>query len=755
MSITNIIDNWSSSVVPSSRNYLIITELLKLYSKFTGTVLISLNSLDEVYNTFGWYIDKNKGSLIKVNLIIDSIDATSKVVNKEILEELKVTSYVNLNFHLCAIKRNTICDKRNIFEAINIHKEFERPEYFKLINFESEEVPITLVGKKRSRKDISQTISSKKAKKDDINWGEMISASSTRNYFLNDPLIDWIKEYNITSINDVPKMKGNSMGSVKYEINDPFIKFIMEQGCIFEEKVIKLIEKNHKICKVAESYQSRNVDLYKKTIELMKQGVPIIYQGILHNYENKTYGAPDLMIRSDYLNKFVGYNVYNEKFGSPKLGIDWHYVIVDIKHSQINLTSDQVHIRNDESIPAYKGQLLVYTQALNNIQGSQVSKAFIMGKKYTFTNCGITSEITDFMRKLGTIDYNGFDNDYVIKLAKAVEWHQLLRKEGHNWKLLPIPSREELFPNMKNDKDGIISKVKKELAKEIHEITSIYYCGIKNRKNAFEQGIFGWNDDKCDSKLLGFNEGKISSRVDAILNINRQNEVIVSPTKITCNEPKWRYRESNEMEFYLDYETMNSNFGSIIIDNNNIDYENFNFIFMIGLGYQDKSNKWQYKSFIAEEKTINSEKVILEAFWTYINSVLKQYKKSKAVFVHWSQAEKSAYDKSRERHTNLPEMKLLDLYQVFLNEPIVVKGALNYSLKSIAKALYDNKLIATVWDTTSQCANGLNAMLMAYNLYSKNTKVTSDNTLMKEIELYNEIDCKCLWEIIVYLRKNH
>ena len=44
---------------------------------------------------------------------------------------------------------------------------------------------------------------------------------------------------------------------------------------------------------------------------------------------------------------------------------------------------------------------------------------------------------------------------------------------------------------------------------------------------------------------------------------------------------------------------------------------------------------------------------------------------------------------------------------------------------------------------------------MAYNLYSKNIKVTSDNTLMKEIESYNEIDCKCLWEIIVYLRKNH
>mgnify|MGYP000934238184 CR=1 FL=1 len=44
--------------------------------------------------------------------------------------------------------------------------------------------------------------------------------------------------------------------------------------------------------------------------------------------------------------------------------------------------------------------------------------------------------------------------------------------------------------------------------------------------------------------------------------------------------------------------------------------------------------------------------------------------------------EKTSYDKSKERHPLLPLKKMIDLYQVFLNEPIVVKGALNYSLKS-------------------------------------------------------------------------
>jgi len=99
----------------------------------------------------------------------------------------------------------------------------------------------------------------------------------------------------------------------------------------------------------------------------------------------------------------------------------------------------------------------------------------------------------------------------------------------------------------------------------------------------------------------------------------------------------------------------------------------------------------------------------------------------------------------------LPNMKTLDLYQIFIEEPIVVKGALKYSLKSIAKALYKNKLINTTWET-SECNNGMNAMLLAHKYYNMSKK---DNIIMKDIIKYNEIDCKCLWEIIKYLRENH
>lgn len=767
MSLNAIIENWNCEQ-PNSRPYLIINHLVNCYNKMPATNLINLYNIDKIFNNFSWYIDKKKGMIYNINLIIDNVlfelnPQEKKGTDTDILEELNAKSFIRLNFYLASIKRGELCSKFKIISDLIIHikEEYGTPEYFKLVEIKSDEITINkqikISKKRKALEDIKVNNKKKKLNDDIIDWSTMISASATRNFFLNDPLIDWLKEYNITSIHDVPvQKKGNHTGSVKYEIDDPFTKFIMNQGNVFEEKLIDIIKKNHSVIKVAESYESRNVSLFNKTIDLMKQGKPLIYQGILHNYKNKTYGAPDLLVRSDYVNKFIGYDLYNDKSGSPKLNVDWHYVIVDIKHSMITLNSDGIHIRNQDSIPAYKGQLLVYTQALNEIQGTNTMKAFILGKKYEYESKKVKYEINDLLNKMGTIDYNDFDKVYVSKLDEALKWITNMRKEGNNWKLLPIPSKDELFPNMKNDRDGALGKVKRELADEIHEITSVTYCGIDKRKTAFSNGIYGWDDNKCTSKNLGFSDGKIAKRVDSILNMNRQTEVLVKPLKIAYSDLPWRTRKDNEMEFFIDYETMNSNFGRINVEKT-VEYENFNFIFMIGIGFTNKNNEWEYKSFISEEKTKVSEKIMLDNFWNFINAKLKEYEKEESIFIHWSQAEKIAYGKSKGRHLNLPEKKLLDLYEVFINEPITVKGALDYSLKSITKAMYKHNLITTIWNYSSPCANGLNAMLLAHKCYDikENGKLVSEMVTMKDIEKYNEIDCKSMWDILKYLRTNH
>jgi len=761
MSIKQIITNWHSEEELNSRPYLIISQLIKYQNKMLNKNLINLSYLDKAYDNGYYYIDSDKGTIYKINLLIDNVLINPKEDNKNIFEELKCNTYMKLNFYLKTLKRAQFFDKK-VTNFIAIHISFNNlSEYFQICDIKMDEISIAknILIKNNKRKanqidDNNVKIENKK-RKEEIDFTHYISASKVRNSFLDDHLIDWLQEYNITSLEDIPiSKKGNSKGLIKYEPRDTFINFIKKQGNEFEEKIMKEIEKNHKVAKVAQSYEAKNVDFYNKTIELMTKGENIIYQAVLHNHNNKTYGAPDLLIRNDYINKFIGYDIYKETFGSPKLNTPWHYVVVDIKHSTINLTSDSIYIRNDGSVKAYKGQLLVYTQALNEVQGTTLTKAFIFGKKYTYESKGIKYELTEIMNKMGTIDYGNYDLWCIKKLEKTLDWIRLIRTEGHNWKLLPFPTKNELLPNMKVDSDGIYYKLKKELADKIYEITSVWNVGYEKRQVAFDKGIFGWNDRKCITSNMGFSKNSsIANKIDKILDINRNKDdnIILRPEKINFDEFIWRQETQNQKLYFLDYETINSNYGKI----NSGEYKSFNYIFMIGIGFMNKEDKWEYKCFILEKLDKDSERLMFNKFWEFINENLKIYNKTEAVFVHWSPAEKLAYEKAQLRHLNLQDKNLIDLYKIFINEPIVVKGALKFSLKTIINAFNSHNLTNLKYDNSLKCVDGLNAMHLAYQCYQKNNIVSDEINEINDIKKYNEVDCKSLMEILFYIRKNH
>jgi predicted RecB family nuclease len=144
-------------------------------------------------------------------------------------------------------------------------------------------------------------------------------------------------------------------------------------------------------------------------------------------------------------------------------------------------------------------------------------------------------------------------------------------------------------------------------------------------------------------------------------------------------------------------------------------------------------------------------------FFNFVNeSFIKEKKEGRNEyhFVHWYPHEKICYEKIRSS-MNLPVIKFMDLSKLFREEPIVVKGSLRFKLKSISKALYNLGLIKSSWDFSSDCNSGLAAMALASKIYEDEVIVTDKNITMKEIIKYNEVDCKVLWEIIDYLRKNH
>ena len=120
---------------------------------------------------------------------------------------------------------------------------------------------------------------------------------------------------------------------------------------------------------------------------------------------------------------------------------------------------------------------------------------------------------------------------------------------------------------------------------------------------------------------------------------------------------------------------------------------------------------------------------------------------------------KNSFNSTINRHQNKQwaEPNWYDfLNLVVRDEPVTVKGSLGFGLKSMAQAMHSHGLIDTVWD--SSVTDGLGAMVGAWwsAAEAKTQGCPMRNIeLMSEIEKYNEIDCKVMMEVIVYLRQYH
>jgi putative phage-type endonuclease len=600
-----------------------------------------------------------------------------------------------------------------------------------------------------------------------MDWSKWVSATSTKNSVINDPLLDWLNEYGKGTKR---RKTGNSVYDSKMEKYEddtknasPFLHYIQDAGLKFEKEIVAYLYKKFRgqVKTIANPYQARQQGKYDETLEAMKSGTPIIYQAVLHNAKDKTYGICDLVVRSDYLNQIVKTSILTkEEAKIPcKFSRRWHYRVIDIKHSSLALRADGTHLLNSGSIPAHKTQLYIYNQAIAYAQEYNPNNSYILGSKWSYTKCGERFNGIGWFDRVGVINYSKIDSEYKTRTKAAVDWIRTVRLEGHKWSINP-PSRKELYPNMKNTNDNPWNSTKKSIAENIGEITSVWMCGIRNRNIALEKGITSWKDINCTAESLGIKGTKTASVVNAILNINRGTEHY-KPKKI--NNKLSRYK----VEFFIDFETVNS----IVepINNGFPTTKSDTFLFMIGVGWRindGKSGHWNYKHFTTEIIDFDGpeEKENFIAFHLYIIEILEKYNASKDfVIYHWSHAERIIYENIAEKYYDsiydfhdAIYWNWYDLLQVFKDEPIVIKGAFNFGLKSISKALFNHGYIKSVW-VDDGITDGLNAMVKAVEC--SNDAISQDISMidmpiMKQIIRYNEIDCKVLLEILSFLRHN-
>jgi len=600
--------------------------------------------------------------------------------------------------------------------------------------------------------------------------------SSLRNHVHGDPILDWLDRHG----RGIAERAG-------YPVDSPdFINYLRQRGIEFENRVWGDIKRRfpqhtRQICKVyTEMFSERS---FVDTKRAIAERVPIIYQASLHDFETKRYGSPDLIVLRSWLPRIVPsftdreFRGNRRAYGKRAAQDNDYYVIVDIKFMTLMLRADGDRLLNGGSTRYYKVQCMLYNDILTKIQGMNAPYAYLLGRGYNYKRCGETYSGASCYDALGEIDFLGDDAQYRPKLEAAIKWIKRVRTEGHAWQVLPHPSVTELYPNMANTHDYPNHGLKQYIAEQLKEITLLWGCGLRQRELAFGVGIRRYNDKRLTAKTMGFN-GPVKSRVlQAMLEHNHEG----SPALPIVIRKEARSRDwyGADLEFFVDFETTSSAFddlarfpaqGGIAM------------IFMVGVGYVYRGT-WHYRCFSADRLTRECESQIIREFMQYIDEVCKlaEFSGEPNVY-HWSHAEPSQIINAlsyvlEEYECNVNDQSdgygvddsdvanvkainprkiprnfiLIDMLQVFKDDLILVKGVLDFSLKSIARGMAKHGLIADIY--AGGMGDGTSAMVAGHKCYSLR-QPPRGLAAFKQIIDYNEKDCRVIWEIVKYLRVN-
>ncbi|MDQ3096928.1 MAG: hypothetical protein M3Q61_02010 [Chloroflexota bacterium] len=587
-------------------------------------------------------------------------------------------------------------------------------------------------------------------------WTEWVAAGATRSWCRRNELLDWLEIHGIERGFTPDTMRAG------YDERFDFGRWVSERGRLFEEAVLAHLASLVTLTRIGGARtDARSLQAAEETWRAMARGDGAITQGVLRDPQARMYGKVDLLVRSDVLARMCA-DAFGEEDDpadpAPALdGAPWHYRAVDVKFTTVELLKGGLLSTATEL--ATCAQLWVYNAALGRLQGLTPPFAYVVGRGWRQGK-----ERGDVCwERLGRVARDGFikGRDMTVgdAVALAARWVRRVRAEGAGWNALPRPTVPELWPNMREGGDGIWHAAKVEIARELGEITLLRTINVGHRETAHAAGITRWDDPRVSAATLGLTGARDPLVLDAILRVHREGEP-VQPARIAADEGRWRERAA--LELYIDFETVND------LDD---DFRTFPrrggtpLIFQIGCGrYED--GIWTFDQFTAGDLTIEAEGVMIDEWVAHLERLALARglrSASDARLFHWSAAETvfmdAAFNSARERH---PEKSWPDLgwYDVLRNvvqaEPVVIRGSMGFGLKSVARALHALGHTATDWG--EGLADGTGAMAGAWLAAAEARRsggTLSNVALMREIDRYNEIDCRVMAEVLDYLRREH
>ncbi|MHB8631231.1 MAG: hypothetical protein ACYC9W_04815 [Candidatus Limnocylindria bacterium] len=592
----------------------------------------------------------------------------------------------------------------------------------------------------------------------DADWDDWVSAGALRNWTRNDALLDWLDRY------------GGEHGIARddqraaYDERFDFQRFLARQGHRFEETVLGDLERRVGVTRIDDRPgDARSLAAAHATVAAMERGERVIAQGLLRDPQTRTYGRIDLLVRSDILATLCvdafGENDDPSVPAAALHGSAWHYRVIDIKFSTLDLLKDgSLSTAGDLATCA---QVWTYNQMLSRVQGHPAPFAYVLGRAW---RQGSSARGDRCWERLGRVAAEAYVRSREATLAdvaaQGAAWVRRVRRDGAAWAVLPSPTVAELWPNMKNDRDHPWHDAKREIAEELRELTLLWRVSAATRDRAHDRGVTRWDDPRISADLLGIGGQTYPAMFDALIAANRDAGAPVRPARIDVDDGRWR--EPAAVELYVDFETVNDL---------NDDFVSFprkggqSLIFQIGCGtYVDRD--WRFAQFTASSLTAAGEADMIEAWLSHVAALARDAGLGGAAdarIFHWSAAEtvfmEGAYSSARARHPDRgwPLLGWYDLLERIVHRaPVVVRGARSFGLKAVARAMKAHGLIETEWG--EGLADGTGAMAGAWaaaDLAAKDGGDIGQVELMREVSHYNEIDCRVMAEVLDHLRREH
>lgn len=635
-------------------------------------------------------------------------------------------------------------------------------------------------------------------------WRTWVSASKTRNWLRRDPIIDWLDEFGVEK-GFAKDVGADADPPSPYDLRS----LLFRQGSRFEERIFSLLEERvESHLKVSTGWEeTRSLAAAERSFEAMCAGVELIEQAVVRNPERRTYGAIDLLVRSDTLERlFPGtLGVDASRTGAPGLADEdgavppWHYVVVDVKFSTLDLSMSGFA---GSSHRHYAGQVLVYTEALARLQGFCPPEAFLLGRTWVtsksrgggaFDRLGRVPMDRDATRDAGRAEAIPL----AVDVARATEWIRRMRAEGERWSPLPRPTQPELYPNLGADQDQPWSEAKRRIAEEIGELTALPGVGPELRDAALARGIASRRDPGLTPERLEVSGDVRPRRLGVVLAANApEREPLIAedpsaaviPEKIDLHgQDELDWRNPYPLEFFVDFENtqnLDDDFSALPAVGGNP------CIFQIGClvkvrGRAPTSGEIadavaagadpgerlvrlddpSFGQWTAARLSSSGERNVLDAWRNFMDA----WRRSLALewgdarIVHWSPAEPNllanSHNSAHDRHddwrlpTALGWFDALD--RLVHRVPIGVAGAWGFGLKQVAKGMHRAGLISTVWGDGP--ADGLGAMAAAFEAEHRaaaNGGRLADYDFIRAGAEYNEVDCRAMAEIVAWLREN-